>query len=111
MPGVRSFPSYAILGRPMTNRSSLPALLGLLAVTACGDGTLENDGSGALPRNRGNGDMGMAEDPGVGAAGSNPNTRIVRLSHVQYANTLRDLLSIGETPESGFAPDALNGFN
>jgi hypothetical protein len=94
----------------MTNRTSLAAVLGLLAATACGDGILQNDGSGAL-LDPDSGDMGTQVDPGAGAAGSNPNTRIVRLSHAQYANTLRDLLGIEQTPESGFAPDALNGFN
>ena len=34
----------------------------------------------------------------------------MRLSHAQYANTLRDLLGVEDTPENGFAPDALNGF-
>jgi Protein of unknown function (DUF1592)/Protein of unknown function (DUF1588)/Protein of unknown function (DUF1595)/Protein of unknown function (DUF1587)/Protein of unknown function (DUF1585) len=99
--------------RPMMmNRLSMAALLGLLAATACGDGTLENDGSGALPGARSNGDTGDTTDPNAaGAAGSNPNTRIVRLSHEQYANTLRDLFGIEETPEGSFAPDALNGFN
>jgi hypothetical protein len=110
MPGVRSFPSYAIIERPMTNRTSLAALLGLLAATACGNGTLQNDGSGALLRNPGDGTR-EPVDQVAGAAGSNPNTRIVRLSHAQYANTLRDLLGVEQTPESGFAPDALNGFN
>jgi hypothetical protein len=95
----------------MMNRTCRAALLGLLAATACGDGVLENDGSGALPDDRGNGGMAAAEDPGAGAAGTNPNTRLVRLSHAQYANTLRDLFGIEETPEAGFAPDALNGFN
>jgi hypothetical protein len=109
-PGARLVPSYAILARPMTNRTSLAAVLGLLAATACGDGILRNDGSGAL-LDPDSGDMGTQVDPGAGAAGSNPNTRIVRLSHAQYANTLRDLLGIEQTPESGFAPDALNGFN
>ncbi len=38
------------------------------------------------------------------------HTRVVRLSHSQYANTVRELLGIDETPENIFAPDALNGF-
>jgi hypothetical protein len=95
----------------MTNHTlaARVGLLGLLAATACGEGTLENDGSGALPR-PGEGD-GTGEPPPAGAAGSNPNTRLIRLSHAQYANTLRDLFGVEETPEGGFAPDALNGFN
>lgn len=39
------------------------------------------------------------------------DSQLVRLSHTQYANTLRDLFGIDSTPESNFVPDALNGFN
>lgn len=42
---------------------------------------------------------------------SNPNTRVVRLSHAQYASTVQDLFGIDESPDGIFAPDALNGFN
>ena len=95
-------------------RISTAALLGLLAAAACGDGTLENtpsttddDGGGGS----GGDDNAGPDEPGPGdAAGSNPNTRLVRLTHSQYANTVRALFGVEETPESGFAPDALNGF-
>jgi len=36
-------------------------------------------------------------------------TRLVRLSHPQYANTLKDLFGFTDSAES-FAPDSLNGF-
>jgi uncharacterized protein DUF1592/uncharacterized protein DUF1588/uncharacterized protein DUF1595/uncharacterized protein DUF1587/uncharacterized protein DUF1585 len=92
----------------MMKRISTAALLGLLASAACGESTIENgpphqrDGSGSdVPDG-----YALPADP----AGSNPNTRVVRLSHAQYANTLRDLLGVEDTPEGGFAPDALNGF-
>ena len=86
------------------------AALGLLAA-ACGGGSLGNDGAGAAGGDgMGNGGTGNGMEAGD-VAGSNPNTRIVRLSHAQYANTVRDLLGIEETPEVAFAPDALNGFN
>lgn len=45
------------------------------------------------------------------AVTSNPNTRVVRLSHGQYASTVQDLFGVDESPEGTFAPDALNGFN
>lgn len=92
----------------MMNRISRAAALSLFAGAACGDGTLESKNGGGEPNN--GGVVGTVDDGG-GAAGSNPNTRVVRLSHAQYANTLRTLLGIEDTPEAGFAPDALNGFN
>jgi hypothetical protein len=39
-----------------------------------------------------------------------PETRVVRLSQAQYANTVRDLLGISESSDVVFAPDSLNGF-
>jgi hypothetical protein len=94
----------------MMNRISMAAALSLLAGVACGDGTLESKNGGNEPNNA-PGAGGSVEPGEAGAAGSNPNTRVVRLSHAQYANTLRALFGIQETPETGFAPDALNGFN
>ncbi len=38
------------------------------------------------------------------------STRLARLSHEQYANTVQDLLGIDDDPTQGFAPDAQNGF-
>lgn len=37
-------------------------------------------------------------------------TRIARLSHAQYRNTVSDLFGIDDPPGDAFAPDALNGF-
>lgn len=92
-------------------------LLGPLAfvVAACGASTLSNDdGESAPPGSDGmsvsNGGTSGSTDPGD-VAGSNPNTRVVRLSHAQYANTVRALFGIQQSPEAAFAPDALNGFN
>lgn len=103
----------------MMKRISMAAL-GLLGpltvvVAACGDSTLSNDDGDVSPG--GSGGMGMGNGGTDGAtdprdvAGSNPNTRVVRLSHTQYANTVRALFGVEESPEAGFAPDALNGFN
>jgi len=87
------------------------ALLGLLAAAACGDGTLSDNtpepnaggtsGSGGVD--------GSIPDPEL-VAEPNPNTRLVRLTHAQYANTVRELFGVDDTPEGAFAPDALNGF-
>jgi len=104
----------------MMKRISM-ATLGLLgpfafALAACGDGTLSNGDSGGDAAGDGDG-MGNGGSGGGGetapedVAGSNPNTRVVRLTHAQYANTVRALFDVEETPESSFAPDALNGFN
>lgn len=37
-------------------------------------------------------------------------TRLARLTHSQYANTIRDLFGIEDDVTAGFPPDALNGF-
>ncbi len=90
----------------MKNAIRNAALLGLLVAAACGDGTTGED-EPAATANGGSGGTGF--EP-VEEVGPNPNTRVVRLSHTQYANTVRDLLGVEQTPEGGFAPDALNGF-
>lgn len=38
------------------------------------------------------------------------STRVPRLTHRQYENTVRDLFGIVDDVTAGFAPDALNGF-
>jgi hypothetical protein len=37
-------------------------------------------------------------------------TRIARLTHIQYLNTVQDLFGIADSLDLAFAPDALNGF-
>lgn len=95
----------------MKKTMSQAALLGLLAATACGDGTTsdENPAPNAGGGASGSGGEGDPSDP-LEDVGSNPGTRLVRLTHAQYANTVRDLFGVEETPEGAFAPDALNGF-
>ena len=115
MRGARLFSSYGIVHTPMMKRISMAAL-GLLTFAACGDGTLENGGGGYSAggsdgMNEGDGGTGGSAIDPRDVAGSNPNTRVIRLSHIQYANTVRELFGIDESPESSFAPDALNGFN
>jgi hypothetical protein len=38
------------------------------------------------------------------------STRVARLTHAQYRNTIAELFGINDDPTTGFAPDALNGF-
>lgn len=89
----------------MNNKSSLGAFGGLVLALACGEGSIDDSGrpnpGESTPR------VFYPTDPAEVAADS----RVVRLSHVQYASTLRDLLGIEETPDANFVPDALNGFN
>lgn len=58
----------------------------------------------------------VAEDgtraDGVCAGVAGPSTRLVRLTHKQYDNTVRSLLFVAETPSSTFAADvSFNGFD
>jgi hypothetical protein len=61
--------------------------------------------------------------PGMGAAGSNGSTggaasvqgvsvvtRVARLTHTQYDNTVGDLLGVTDKPASSFAPDSADGY-
>jgi hypothetical protein len=94
----------------MMKTMSQAALLGLLAAAACGDGTTSDD-STDTPNAGGSSGSGGGDIPEpIVEVGPNPNTRLVRLTHAQYANTVRELFGIDETPEGAFAPDALNGF-
>ena len=75
-------------------------------------------GSGGVAASGGT--AGSAASPGGGSGGSGAtdpgtrgvaaSTRLARLTHRQYANTVRDLFGVTEDATSGFAPDALNGF-
>jgi len=76
----------------MNDRMKLGALLGALAVSACSGGSID-DGTVPTPPE---------------AAGA--DTRLVRLSHVQYESTLEDLFGVTDGVQASFAPDSLNGF-
>lgn len=83
--------------------------------TTIGGGAAGSGGVGAS-----GGMAGSAASPGGGSGGSGAtdpgtrsvaaSTRVARLTHRQYANTVRDLFGIDDDVTSGFAPDALNGF-
>jgi hypothetical protein len=102
------------------------ALFGLSV--ACGSGEDATDGPGmgpvfmpSVPEM----DVPPAEGSGDGApAGGIQNafrmrvpdapaveTRIARLTHVQYLNTVQDLFGVDDSLDLAFAPDALNGFS
>ncbi len=53
-----------------------------------------------------------ADDPGptIVAPAPGETTRLARLTHDQYDNTISDLLGVDTDVTSAFAPDALNGF-
>jgi hypothetical protein len=91
----------------MKNRCTLGVTGGLLLAMACGDGSIEDSdtpapsGGAVTPR----------EFRKLTAVDVAAESRVVRLSHVQYASTVRDLLGIDEALEANFVPDALNGFN
>ena len=87
----------------MNDRMKLGALLGLLA--ACSGGTISNgDGSEAKTGAKGQ-PFGT-----VTPVKLEQETRLVRLSHEQYANTLQDLFGDSDGRDLSFAPDSLNGF-
>jgi hypothetical protein len=48
---------------------------------------------------------------GKAVGGVAPATRVARLTHEQYRNTVGELLGATEDPTDAFAPDALNGFD
>src|SRR5688572_10679003 len=84
-----------------------------------GNGGSAGTGAGGRPGGSGNGgsaSAGASNPPsGAGAPPVAPSdtsnlTRVARLTHEQYANSVRDLFGIGDDPSNGFAPDALNGF-
>jgi len=80
----------------------LVALISVAAV-ACSGGTIEEGG----PKSGGSSAAAFATAPPTKI---DQETRLVRLSQPQYANTLRDLFGSFDSSAVSFAPDALNGF-
>jgi hypothetical protein len=91
----------------MKIRHNLGALLGVLALAGCTGGSL-SEGTSEPPSSAG-GSSGVG--PVAEPTEADPNTRVVRLSHAQYATTVQDLFGIDDSPDGAFAPDALNGFS
>lgn len=75
-------------------------------------GTGATGGSGAEPGSSGTGGTTSTGGSGNPAGGASvaQSTRIARLTHAQYRNTIAELFGISDDPTTGFAPDALNGF-
>lgn len=84
-------------------------------------GHVGHSGSGASGSAAGRGGSGNASGSGTvsgrgptetaASTGVSPTTRVARLTHAQYRNTVAELFGITDDPTAGFAPDALNGFD
>jgi len=76
-------------------------------------GTGPSGGTGGAVGGGGSGTGGAGGSGGTAgapAASVAPTTRIARLTHTQYRNTVRDLFGITDDLAAGLAPDALDGF-
>lgn len=71
------------------------------------------DGTGGTASGTGGDGSGLG-GAGTGGGGELPPpnfaTRVARLTHAQYQNTIQDLFGIEDEVARGFVPDALNGF-
>jgi hypothetical protein len=90
----------------MKKRASIGALVSLLGATACTSGAISG-GTAAGTQSTTSSQNPFGTNALVAAA---PETRVVRLSQTQYANTVQDLLGVAESSDVVFAPDSLNGF-
>jgi hypothetical protein len=70
-------------------------------------GSSAGGSSGASGTGGSGGSAGSMTEPPVG--GVLPVTRVARLTHSQYQNTVNDLFGIDDNSASAFAPDALDG--
>jgi hypothetical protein len=87
-------------------------VLSALATAGCGeDGSGDgSDGSGGSASGTGGGDAGAGTGGGPVLPPPNFATRVARLTHAQYQNTIEDLFDIDDDVAKAFVPDALNGF-
>jgi hypothetical protein len=97
------------MGRPPKLRVLLALSLGVLGCAGSvpapgGDGDAGETGNGGSGGNAGSGG-------GKAVSGVAPTTRVARLTHEQYRNTVGELLGVTDDPTTSFAPDALNGFD
>src|SRR5688572_30461380 len=87
-------------------------VLAALCLSGCGE-VGPGDGTGGAASGSGGQGMGLGGDgSGGGPAVAPPDfaTRVARLTHAQYQNTIGDLFGIDDEVAQGFVPDALNGF-
>jgi hypothetical protein len=112
----------------MGKSRALPGLLTGIALLAqaCsgsiggeGDGAAAGQGASGAGGNSGTGGKGNGGTGGSGNAsgsaggptsGVAPLTRVARLTHAQYQNTVEELFGITDSVIDAFAPDAANGF-
>lgn len=112
-------------GCRMSNSRALPAVLTGVALFSFGcsgtvggadDGANGGAGSGAggasgSSSGRGGGGGSTSGTGGGSASGVAPITRVARLTHAQYQNTVAELFGITDRVVDAFAPDASNGFS
>jgi hypothetical protein len=81
------------------------------AAAGAGSGAGGAAGSGGGKGGSGNGGSGNASGSAGGpTSGVAPLTRVARLTHVQYQNTVEEHFGITDSVTDAFAPDAANGF-
>jgi hypothetical protein len=78
-------------------------LIGALATVGCTTGKLIGDAADGSADNSGGGSSTAVQ--GVAVV-----TRVARLTHAQYDNTVQALLGIDDEPAASFAPDASEGY-
>ncbi len=101
--------------RPFSRRrSTLSSLLLALLLAACsgdaGKASSVNDEHTADPNDPSQPGVNGGDPEGPVESGAAP-TRLIRLSHTQYENTISDLFGIDYSVASRLPPDALNGFS
>jgi hypothetical protein len=79
-------------------------------VSAAG-GNVGHSGSGGSGSASGSGNASGSGASHPAAPGVSPTTRVARLTHAQYKNTVSELFGITDDVTAGFAPDAANGFD
>lgn len=90
------------------------SLLALLAAGCSGSVKVQGDDDDAAGETGNGGTAGTTASGGTGGTvvgGVASVTRVARLTHPQYKNTVGELLGVTDDPTSTFAPDALNGFD
>jgi hypothetical protein len=109
----------------MSRFRAFPGVLtGVALLSLACSGSVGGDGDGGSAAASGAGGTSGAGGSGKGGSGASgsgsggggptsgvaPVTRVARLTHNQYQNTVTDLFGITDRPTDAFAPDAANGF-
>jgi len=92
----------------------LAALVGGAVLAGCEDQPIGDGQTGTGGTVSGTGGQDGVSGSGTGGGPDLPSpdyaTRVARLTHAQYQNTIEDLFGIDDQVAQGFVPDALNGF-